>query len=205
MLIIKQKQKEENLLKTGEKYLTLITIKHYHQPQEMYCVPTSVKMCIDYIKKTYNPKGLNNFSISKIAKITETKPLDGTPLAAVENINQHLTKTRPSIRFIYRQGSKPTDLEKELNQKQLPVIVYINPKENHNAKIIHAVVIVGYDSATHTIYYDDPLEDNETTAIQKLDIGTFNKCWGYENRWIQITVGKNQVPLTEYTNEEIIK
>ena len=74
-------------------------------------------------------KGLKVFSISKIAKITKTRDIDGTPPRAVENMNEHLLKARPTINFHYREGSKFTEIEKELNKKQLPVIVYLNPKE----------------------------------------------------------------------------
>jgi len=182
--------------------LARLDIKHYHQPNALYCVPASVKMCLDYIGKTYKVKGLKPFSINKIAKITKTTQSDGTPLEQITNINQQLQKTRPPIKFINHEGSKITEIENEI-KNNMPVIVFIDPKENHTfsdgATLVHAVVVVEYDKVNHTIYYDDPSEDNEATAIQNMDIGTFINRWGIDSRWIQIVLGNKQTYLTGYT------
>jgi len=182
-----------------------LAIKHHHQPQTLYCVPASVKMCLDYMCKKHKIKGLPTFSIHKIVEITKTNIYDGTPPRAIENLNQYLQKARPPLSFIYHEMSKFTEIEKELKSER-PIIVFLNPKENHTfndgSKLVHAVVAVEYDEDNHIMYYDDPDEDNETTAIQSLDVGTFISRWGIESRWVQITVGKNQTYLAGYTNEE---
>jgi hypothetical protein len=154
-------------------------------------------------------KGLNVFSLSKIAKMTKTRDIDGTPPRAVENMNEYLLRARPTISFSYREGSKFTEIEKELNEKQLPVIVYLNPKDKplreRHFKMVHAVVLVEYDSATHTVYFDDPEEDTEETAIQSLDVGTFNRRWEWEKKWVQILLGKNQTYMQGFLPQEGLK
>jgi len=157
-------------------------------------------------------RGLKVFSISKIAKITKTRDLDGTPPRAVENLNQHLLKARPNLSFVYREGSKFTEIVKEVNEKHLPVIVYLNPLERYNPNrtlpVLHAVVVVEYDSDNHLVYFDDPEEDNEENAIQSLEVGVFTKRWEWQKKWVQILLGKGQtymhgfLPEGEVANEQ---
>ncbi len=149
---------------------------------------------------------MNVFSIRKIAKITKTSDVDGTPPRAVEYMNEHLLRARPTVSFLYREGSKFTDIDKELNEKRLPVIVYLNPKEKlalekRHYKIVHAVVVIEYDSPNHMVYFDDPEEDTEKTAIQSLDVGTFTRRWEWEKKWVQILLGKNQTYIQGFLEQ----
>jgi hypothetical protein len=189
--------------------LVRLEIKHHHQPKDMYCVPTSMKMCLDFVCKKYKVRGLSVFSIKKIAKITRTTVIDGTPPRAVEKINEHLLRARPSISFVYREGSKFPEIDKELNKNCLPVIAYLNPKEKpqieRHYKLMHAVVLVEYDSLNHMVYYDDPEEDNEATAIQSLDVGTFNSLWEWERKWVQILLGEKQTNIQVFLEQEGVK
>ncbi|MCW4028408.1 MAG: C39 family peptidase [Candidatus Bathyarchaeota archaeon] len=181
-----------------------LEVKHFHQPEDLYCTPTCLKMCLDAVCKKHKIKGLKVFTLSKIAKITKTTPIDGTPPRAVEFMNSHLLKARPSLKFIYHEGSKFPEIEKELNKKQLPVIVFLNPKEKPpkgTTKFMHAVVIVEYDSVNRIVYFDDPLEDKEETAIQSLDVGTFVRRWEWETKWVQILLGKDQTYISGYLEQ----
>jgi hypothetical protein len=181
--------------------LVRLNVKHHHQPKDMYCVPTSIKMALDCVCKTHNVKGLKPFSIHKIAKITKTRTVDGTPPRAVELMNEHFLKARPSLSFVYREGSKFTEIDKELNDKQLPVIVYLNPAQKHHNrafKLMHAVVIVEYDRDAHLIYFDDPEEETEATGMQSLEVGKFMKRWEWEKKWVQILLGKNQTYIAGF-------
>lgn len=185
--------------------LVRLDVKHHHQPRELYCVPTSIKMALDCVCKMHKVKGLNVFSISKIAKITKTSNIDGTPPRAVENMNENLIKARPTLSFIYHEGSKFTEIDRELNEKRLPVIVYLNPIQKYHPerpfKVMHAVVVVDYDRNTHCVYFDDPEEETEATAIQSLEVGKFTKRWEWEKKWIQVLLGKNQTYIAGFLEQ----
>jgi hypothetical protein len=186
--------------------LVRLEVKHYHQPRKLYCVPTSIKMCLDCVCKTHKVKGLNVFSISKIAKITKTKDIDGTPPRAVENMNEHLRKARPSMSFVYREGSKFTEIAKEINEKHLPVIAYLNPEQRYHPErpytLLHAVVVIDYDPETHMVYFDDPEEETEETAIQSLEVGKFTRRWEWQTKWVQILLSEGQTYIHGFLEEQ---
>jgi len=154
-------------------------------------------MAIDYTCSTFNIK-TKVLSISKIAKITKTTDKDGTAPKAVENMNDFLRKAKPPISVRYREGGKFPQIEKEVNEKRLPVIVFLNqvplPKT-----IWHAVVVVDYDPESHTVYYDDPEEDDKN-SIQSLEVGEFTRKWGWQARWVQVLLSKGQTYIDGYTN-----
>ena len=189
--------------------LVRLDVKHHHQPRPLYCVPTSVKMCLDCVCKMHKVKGLRVFSISKIAKITKTRDRDGTPPRAVEKMNEHLLKARPTLSFLYHEGSRFTEIEKEVNEKHLPVIAYLNPVERYHPErpytVLHAVVIVDYDPDTHTVYFDDPEEENEATAIQSLEAGVFTRQWEWQKKWVQVLLGKGQTYIHGFLEEGGLK
>jgi hypothetical protein len=189
--------------------LVRLEVKHYHQPRDLYCVPTSIKMSLDCVCRMHKIKGLNVFTLSKIAKITKTTDIDGTPPRAAEQMNEHLLKARPSLSFVYHEGSKFTAIDKELNEKHLPVIAYLNPVKKYNPerpfKVMHAVVVVEYDPKTHIVYYDDPEEETEATAIKSLEVGMFTRQWEWEKKWVQVLLGKDQTNIQGFLEQGGIK
>jgi len=186
-------------------FLTRLEVKHYHQTKDLYCVPTAVKMALDCVCKTHKVRGLNVFSISRIAKITSTTTIDGTPPRAVENMNKHLLKARPNLRFIYREGSRFTEIDRELNERHLPVIAYLNPVQKYHPerpyKLMHAVVLIEYDRDAHCVYFDDPEEETEVTAVQNLEVGKFTKRWEWEKKWVQVLLGEDQTYISGFLEQ----
>lgn len=183
--------------------MSILEVKHYHQPRKLYCVPTSMKMCLDYVFKTYKVKGCKVFSVRKIAKITETRDRDGTAPRAVENINRYLRKARPSLSFRYREGSKFTELDKEVNEKKLPAIVYLNQVELPHT-VLHAVVVIGYDPNMHIVYFDDPAEDEEN-CVQKMEVGKFMRRWEWQTKWVQILLSEGQTYIDAHFQDKGVK
>ena len=166
-------------------------------------------MCLDCVCKTHKVKGLKVFSISKIAKITKTRDIDGTPPRAVENMNVHLRKARPTISFLYHEGSKFNEIEKEVNEKHLPVIVFLNPEKRYHPErpftVLHAVVVIDYDPENHMVYFDDPEEENETTAVQSLEVGKFTRRWEWQKKWVQVLLSEGQTYIHGFLEEGGIK
>jgi hypothetical protein len=154
-------------------------------------------MAIDYTVGAFNIK-CKVLSISKIAKMTKTTDRDGTAPKAVENVNEFLRKAKPPISVRYHEGGKFPEIEKEVNEKNLPVIVLLNqvplPK-----RVWHSVVVVDYDPENHMVFFDDPEEDDKN-CIQSLEVGDFTRKWGWQARWVQVLLSKGQTYIDGYAN-----
>lgn len=108
---------------------------------------------LDYLNKVKLTIPESDLDEDEIADVMNTT-ISGTRLSEVENINQIMTTSNPSVEFIVEY--KPhnlDDVRKELREG-LPVAIWIN---TGSVNYLHSVVITGIDDISKTICYNDPI------------------------------------------------
>lgn len=149
-----------------------LNVDPLRQTKNYTCVPSCTKMMLDYlnnVKLTVPELDLNEDEIAKIMKTTT----GGTIFTDIENINDHLTKSNPSLEFIAEEKNHTlNDIKKELKD-ELPVSVWI---DTGYIKYRHSVVITGIDDNNKTISFNDPTYGEERTIPQSEFMSMWNKA-----------------------------
>lgn len=172
-----------------------LNVPKWGQANDHNCVPTCIKMILEYLREKYGDK-IPRYSIKTIARIVETR-LDGTAPKKVEQMNHLLARAAPSVEF--KTGLMRTfpEILEELNNER-PVIVWINAREPPE-KLWHAVVLIGFEPTTNTLFYNDPWDKSE----RSLEVGIFIHKWGIEARLVKVLIGKaHQTHIQEWTTEQ---
>jgi len=165
----------------------------FGQPMFYYCVPTCIKMVLEYVRKKHGKK-IPRLSIKTIARVVKTT-IDGTAPKDVENMNDYLSKVVPSVEFKTEFLSRFPEVRKELEDKENPVIAWINCVEPPDM-VWHAVVVTGFDPRTNTVFFNDP----DGSIEKKEDVGKFIKKWGVQARLVKVLIGrKQQRHINEWT------
>lgn len=167
-----------------------LNVPIFGQQRPNYCVPTCVKMVLEYVRKKHGRK-IPRLSIKTIARVTKTA-IDGTAPKDVERLNEILSRAEPSVEFQARFLGRFPEVIKELDEES-PVIAWINVVEPPDV-VLHAVVITGFDSETNIVFFNDPYDKTE----KKEEIGVFIKKWGVYARLVKVLIGKKQ---QRYINE----
>jgi hypothetical protein len=168
-----------------------LNVPLFGQPMFYQCVPTCVKMVLEYARQQHGSK-IPRLSIKTIARVIGTT-IDGTAPKSVEKINERIREAQPSVEFETKfLGSFPEIVE-ELEERKLPVIVWINCVEPP-AVVWHAVVVTGFDPETNTVFLNDPDGNVEKT----MEVGVFNQRWGVIKRLVKVLIGRIQ---QRYINE----
>lgn len=130
-----------------------LDVPSYRQTESYTCVPSCCKMMLDYLnhKKLKIPEP--DLDENQIAKLINTT-VSGTLFSDVENINEMMKKSDPSVEFNAEfQHHTLDDIRKEL-QKELPVSVWISTGV---VDFLHSIVITGINYTEKTISYNDPI------------------------------------------------
>ena len=137
-----------------------LNVPAHRQTKNFTCVPSCCKMMLDYLNKVKLTIPEPTLDEDQIAEIMNTS-ISGTRLSEVENINDILTTSNPSVEFVAE--FKPhtlDDIKKEL-QKGLPVAVWIH---TGSFAYLHSIVITGIDDIAKTICYNDPIYGQKTIS-----------------------------------------
>jgi hypothetical protein len=161
-----------------------------YQSNDFSCVPISIKMVLEFVRKE-NPKGyFPNMSIDEISKAILTDEL-GTALENVEKINERLLKANPSIEFVTEMNCSFSEIENEILQGKPVIVWFENPHP-------HSIVVTGFNKELLVLYYNDPFEGK--THIR---MGEFISAWSkMDNVLIRVKIGeKKQRIIPEYTEK----
>lgn len=172
-----------------------LNVPMFGQPIFYYCVPTCVKMVLEYVREKYGGAKIPRLSIKTIARIAQTT-IDGTTPRDVENMNEALHAAVPSIEFEAKFMARFPEIMTELNEER-PVIVWINAVEPPDI-VLHAVVVIGFDPETNTVFFNDP-----NGAVEKTEeVGVFIRKWGDYARLVKVLIGrKQQRHINEWTTK----
>jgi len=117
-------------------------------------------MMLDYLNKVKLTIPEPDLSEDRIAEMMNTT-IVGTRLSEVQNINDILTTSDPSVEFVAEfEPHTLDDIKKEL-RKGLPVAVWIY---TGSVEYLHSIVITGIDDTTKTICYNDPIYGQKTIS-----------------------------------------
>lgn len=170
-----------------------LNVPMFGQPIFYYCVPTCVKMVLEYVREKHGKTRIPRLSIKRIANVVKTT-VDGTAPRDVENMNEALSGAVPSVEFEAKFLSRFPEVIEELNGER-PVIVWINVVEPPDI-VLHAVVITGFDPETNKVFFNDP-----DGAVEKTEeVGIFVRKWGDYARLVKVLIGrKQQRHINEWT------
>jgi len=147
-------------------------------------------MVLDFLSKQ-NPK-LVIPSLEEIITAIGTNEL-GTEYGSIENINQLLEKSVPSVEF--KRDSSYPDWKSILSDLAdgKPVILWIECKDQLGNRYGHSIVVNGY--INNKVLYKDPLNGNMDEGID-----TFLSKWDEMNRYtIRVKVGeRTERKITEF-------
>lgn len=174
-----------------------LDVPRFGQASPGHCVPTCLKMVLEYVRLRNGPD-VSSPSISRIAEAIRTE-VDGTPPRQIENVNNLLQKSKPSVEFKTVFMGRFQYIRKELLERRFPVIVLINVADLPDI-VKHAIVLTHFDEETNEIFYVDP-EDHNTE--KHMEAGVFNNKWGIQAIMVRVAVGeREQRHMPEYWVEE---
>jgi len=162
-----------------------LNVSLWGQPQRNQCVPTCVKMVLEYLR-TKHGDSIPRLPIKRISKIVNLQ-IDGTIPKDVEKINAFLCRGNPVVEFKASFLARFPKVKKELIENENPVIVWINAVEPPD-EVWHAVVVTGFDPDTNMVTYNDPYDKRERDE----EVGKFSSRWGVEGRMVKVNVFKTQ-------------
>jgi len=175
-----------------------LNVTAYRQTKNYTCVPCCCKMILDYVNKVVLIDPEPNLSEDKIAKIMKTT-ISGTHFSEIENMNEVMTTSTPSLEFITEYESHTlSDIKSEL-ELGLPLSVWIVINDGAN-DYSHSVVITGIDETEKTISYNDPTYGKEFTISQS----EFMSMWELNDaRMIKTEIGRiSRESLEKYMHQE---
>ena len=175
-----------------------LNVPAHRQTKNYTCVPSCCKMILDYVNELVLTKPEPNLSEDEIAKIMKTT-ISGTHFSEIENMNEVMTTSIPSLEFITEFESHTLlDIRKEL-ESELPLSVWIVISDGSN-DYLHSVVITGMDEIEKTISYNDPTYGEEKTISQS----KFMSMWELDDaRMIKTKIGRiNRETLEKYMLQE---
>jgi len=182
-----------------------LNVPLFRQPHPDYCVPTCLKMILEYLRERYGNK-VPRLSISTIAETIETLVGGGgTTFDDVTRINERLLASEPSVEFSPEYPCEWREIVEE-NEKGKPIIAWIwlssdRASDNREHGCGHSVVIFDINVSEGVIYYNDPIHGNVDE-----DIGRFISKWEHEDvnkTLIKVKVGERvQRKIPEYAMEE---
>jgi len=174
----------------------LSSVPIYSQPDNFTCVPTSLKMVMDYLNATKLASKMQTLSVAEIAKIVNTDIL-GTEIEDVKNLNSHaaVTQAIPSVEF--DASMKPReleDIEGDIKAGLPPICWITKGKAPYQWK--HAVVVTGVDRRTGAVQYIDPAYG----ALKVESLQEFTQEWYDSDRvMVRVILGRKESrKITEY-------
>ena len=159
-----------------------LDVPMFGQPIFYYCVPACIKMVVEYVRREHGTK-IPRLKISTIARIVKTT-IDGTAPKDVENMNEALARSVPSVEFKTQFLGRFPEIVRELNEKR-PVIVWINCVDPPDT-VWHAIVVTGFDPEHNKIFYNEPdgaIENEE-------EVGIFINKMGVQGKMVKVLIGK---------------
>lgn len=154
------------------------------QPQKNYCVPTCIKMILEFLRQEHG-QDVPHLKLSSIARIVKTQ-WDGTAPKNVELMNSYF-EGKLSVRFKAKALMRFPDLKKELDEHR-PVIVWLNLAKQPEDTLWHAVVVTSFDPLTNYFTYNDPWDGKE----KQEEVGRFMQKWGMEGRMIKLLISTTE-------------
>ncbi|MGD0204211.1 MAG: C39 family peptidase [Candidatus Bathyarchaeia archaeon] len=171
--------------------MTELNVPLWGQPTRNYCVPTCLKMLLEFLRQKYGD-AIPKLSISQIARIVNTQ-WDGTAPEDVENINKYF-EAKLCIYFKAEYMRRFPEIQKELDEER-PVITWVNSQKPPD-KLWHAIVVRGFDES-HFVIFNDPWDCKRKTE----EVGVFISKWGTEAKMVKLLISKEkQSSLYEYQN-----
>jgi len=174
--------------------ITPLRVPMVPQPDGVTCVPTCVKMVLDYVYSGLEGTDLN-LGIEEICEIVGTTK-DGTNLEDVKRINSNpkIKKAIPSIEFdVNYDRHTLREIEHEIEEKHMPTIAWIKPLEANDRDLEHAVVITDISRDDYKICYNDPL-----FGEKQMELGKFMELWERTDRTlIKVRVGEREQRLLD--------
>ena len=70
-------------------------------------------------------------------------------------LNDILQKSTPLVEFESQYFGRFPDIEKELRDKELPIIVWVNIAEKYDT-VWHGLVVTGFNDEIHSVLFNDP-------------------------------------------------
>ncbi len=175
--------------------MTELDVPLWGQPARNYCVPTCLKMLVEFLRQTFGD-AIPRLSISQIARIVNTQ-WDGTAPKEVENINKYF-EAKLCIEFKAEYMRRFPEIQKELKEGR-PVIAWLNSQKPPD-KLWHAVVVRGFDEANFVVF-NDPWDCKRKTE----EVGVFISKWGTEAKMVRLLISKEkQSSLIEYQEKHQI-
>lgn len=171
-----------------------LTVPAYRQETDLTCVPSCCRMVLDYANELLLTEPEPRLDEVEIAKIMRTGIL-GTTYTNIENINDVLTNSNPSIEFISEfEPHTLLDIKKELELGLPPSVWIITNVDGHDYS--HSVVITGIDNDAKKISYNDPTYGKEFVISQS----EFMDMWELQGSiMIKIKIGRiNRETLEKY-------
>lgn len=163
------------------------------QPNGYTCVPTCLKMVLNYLSN-FSEETKLNLEIEDICKIIGTTT-DGTIFDDVQNINSdnRVLKTIPSIEFIVKyERHTLAEIEEEYN-KGKPSIAWILPPGTDPRDMQHSIVITSINREEYKIAYNDPI-----FGEIEMELGNFMSLWDRTDRnLIKIKLGEREQRLLD--------
>lgn len=172
-----------------------LNVPLWGQPSRNYCVPTCLKMIVEFLRLTYGD-AIPKLSIRQIARIVRIE-WDGTAPKDVERINEYF-EAKLCIEFKALYMQRFPEIQKELSEDR-PVITWINSQKPPD-KIWHAVVVRGFEP--NFVIFNDPWDCKRKTE----EVGSFINKWGTEAKMVKLYISKDkQSYIYEYSREHQIE
>lgn len=171
-----------------------LNVPLWGQPARNYCVPTCLKMVIEFLRERYG-EAIPRLSIKQIARIVNTQ-WDGTAPKDVERINEYF-EAKLCIEFKALYMRHFPEIQKELDEER-PVIAWINSQKPPD-KLWHSVVVRGFEP--NFVIFNDPWDCKRKSE----EVGLFISKWGTEAKMVKLYISKEkQSYLYEYSREHQI-
>lgn len=176
-----------------------LNVPAYRQTKDYTCVPSCCKMILDYMNDVILTIPESDLSEDDIAKAMKTT-VGGTQFPEVENINEVMALSNPSLEFIAEFKQHTLDEIKKEIRAGRPVSVWI---DTGSVRYLHSVVITGFDDTMKTISYNDPTYGREDTISQSVFLSMWEQGRG-SGLMIKTQIGRiNRDTLEKFMPQEL--
>lgn len=160
---------------------------------EAFCVPCSIKICLEYFKNYYGNSlisaGIDSMDIAAIGKLLNTRKDSGTPVnnEMIKKLNERFM----TLNFTMALDSTFNHIKKHIYEKKLPAIIlydydlYLNGERGDG----HAGVVKGLDDSY--IILSNPWGGTDTI----FELTGFEEVWRVEARRLITIEPKRQILL----------
>ena len=174
------------------------------QKDENACLPTCIKMVLDFYIQTDRASDLEEMTVEKIRKKAQVKKIDNThynmmKLADCDVLNTYLKRFNLSI--FWGGDKKPRDITQLINDDIPPILVYNVPIYlkgiGYDVGVRdqkHSLVVKGFNMENSQILVNDP--DETLDSLGEFRLSPLFEAWKYVGSKL-LWIGQLQKPLTQ--------